>query len=785
MSAEELNARDMAIEEQLNFLSKQAAPKELANKPLKIKSDVTREMIEDFKAEQEGSVFHPPSVLPVLETFKPIAVPDKERVDEDKQALLSKIADYEFQIKLNLDSIPRIKNEYNENMIKLQTDLINFRTKAMRNARTAGSNAPELVREVEGIINDIQVTKQQLTEEFEREMADIDRKIAEIEAFKRVVETRLNYLDKSLSVSDELRQQNAGEKARVERVNRQAVKTFEDEINALNKGININQQPGESDADYLTRIENMKGARYGQEVAVQATTFNIKRFKTKMKEILTIPESALEIIIKTLERENMLYEANKKFPLIKAGIEKTYGLNPRFKADDADELHDFIINTLTKQFSGNEENLVVESQNADLLAKSKTGFIPKKDLLAIYEGMTGKKSFTGSSKLLAEEIIALRAKVIPPQDQAKLDIVARRQREAQDFLSRIGKESKEATTSQFGRPSRIPKVSAEIEYVNGKPTRVLTETFKTPEEVRLRYVPSGKDYVRPNLLTRLKEEEQQQRVGLGDIPTEPELKRTAKQARIGFKGFDEDLYASREQLRKKALKGLLAEQRELSRAEEEKEYTRLIEATLKEAAKPKRSQGRPLGSKGKKEVAKSLVEDIITGAIEKSEAKRPFAKGKGVERQFYPKLVPFGAIMISPAQLFYYKLLRVREPTKHSIRGMPDVRVSDDMVHILMKIINGGTPSMTELRALSEDEKAIYDAIIMKAKLHKEMPNTYEQSIASSISKLKKRLELCEGEWNAGNDNTKIKKELNSIIRQLTELKAITEVEGRNYLKQF
>jgi hypothetical protein len=171
---------------------------------------------------------------------------------------------------------------------------------------------------------------------------------------------------------------------------------------------------------------------------------------------------------------------------------------------------------------------------------------------------------------------------------------------------------------------------------------------------------------------------------------------------------------------------------------------------------------------------------------EKKQTKIAFTKkGKGVEREFYPKLVPFGAITISPAQLFYYKLLRVREPTKHSIRGMPDVRVSDDMVHILMKIINGGTPSMTELRALSEDEKAIYDAIIMKAKLHKEMPNTYEDSIASSINKLKKRLELCEGEWVAGNDNTKIKKELNSIIRQLTELKAITELEGRKYLKQF
>jgi hypothetical protein len=98
-----------------------------------------------------------------------------------------------------------------------------------------------------------------------------------------------------------------------------------------------------------------------------------------------------------------------------------------------------------------------------------------------------------------------------------------------------------------------------------------------------------------------------------------------------------------------------------------------------------------------------------------------------------------------------------------------------------MKIINGGTPSMTELKALSENEKSLYDAVITKAKLHKELPNTSTQS----IDKLKKRLELCEGEWNAGNDNALIKKELNSIIRQLTELKAISEVDGRKYLKQF
>ena len=335
----------------------------------------------------------------------------------------------------------------------------------------------------------------------------------------------------------------------------------------------------------------------------------------------------------------------------------------------------------------------------------------------------------------------------------------------QDFLSRIGKESREATTTTFGKPTGVPRVTATF----GPRGEVLTETYKTPEEARLRYDPSGKNYVRPNILTRMKEYEKGRQAGRAEFietPTKAELKKTAKEAKKTFKGFDEDLYAAREQRREKALQDILAPP-----TPDELQFARLREATLREEAKQeKRPVGRP-----KKEIPQVAGQSKIT----------PFAKGKGVEREFYPKLVPFGAIMISPAQLFYYKLLRVRDGTKHSIRGMPDVRVSEDMVHILMKIINGSTPSMTELKALSEDEKTIYDAIIMKAKLHKEMPNTYEQSIQSSINKLKKRLELCEGEWNAGNNNTLIKKELNSIIRQLTELKAISEVDGRKYLKQF
>ena len=141
MSAEKLNARDLAIEEQLNFISKQSAPKELANKPLKIKSDITREMIEDFKAEQEGSVFHPPSILPVLETFKPVDVPEKERIDADKEVYLKRIADYDREIDSRVKVIPEVKQKYNEYMQQLQADSLK--------ARTQGSNAPQLLKQIE------------------------------------------------------------------------------------------------------------------------------------------------------------------------------------------------------------------------------------------------------------------------------------------------------------------------------------------------------------------------------------------------------------------------------------------------------------------------------------------------------------------------------------------------------------------------------------------------------------------------------------------------------------
>jgi len=177
-------------------------------------------------------------------------------------------------------------------------------------------------------------------------------------------------------------------------------------------------------------------------------------------------------------------------------------------------------------------------------------------------------------------------------------------------------------------------------------------------------------------------------------------------------------------------------------------------------------------NRSKAEIAQAEAEKEAR-RIAKAEAKTK--KGKGFE-----KLIDFGAIKISPSQLRLYDILRVREPSKHSITGLPDMRVSKDMVFILSKIMNGQSPSATELKALSPKEQTIYDAVIFKAKLHTHVPHNADVS----ISELKRRLILLEGEVEAGNTNKEIKKELNHVIRQLVELKAISLNNARNYLKQ-
>ena len=66
----------------------------------------------------------------------------------------------------------------------------------------------------------------------------------------------------------------------------------------------------------------------------------------------------------------------------------------------------------------------------------------------------------------------------------------------------------------------------------------------------------------------------------------------------------------------------------------------------------------------------------------------PPISGVGVKE--YPKLVQFGKIYISADELYYKNILKIRNYKKHAIVGIPNVKVSEDLATILLKIIDGG-----------------------------------------------------------------------------------------------
>jgi hypothetical protein len=97
-----------------------------------------------------------------------------------------------------------------------------------------------------------------------------------------------------------------------------------------------------------------------------------------------------------------------------------------------------------------------------------------------------------------------------------------------------------------------------------------------------------------------------------------------------------------------------------------------------------------------------------------------------------------------------------------------------------MNLIQNIPPTHNEINSLSTNEKMLYDRLIFLSGLHRSTYNNKEET----IKKLKDRMNILEGEINAGNNNTKIKKELHQIIYTLYNFKKINHKDMKEYLQQ-
>jgi hypothetical protein len=152
--------------------------------------------------------------------------------------------------------------------------------------------------------------------------------------------------------------------------------------------------------------------------------------------------------------------------------------------------------------------------------------------------------------------------------------------------------------------------------------------------------------------------------------------------------------------------------------------------------------------------------------------------GRGISSR-YPKRVQFGLIEISPHKLFYENILKVTRKGKH-LTGFPNVKVSNDFVSFMFKVLDGAQPTLRDVNKLSVGEKEIFDAVVFTAGLQKKVEST-----GSGVKQsLKDRLALIEGEVEAGNTNDDLIKEARKILQHLARMKIIGHRAAAGHLKQ-
>jgi hypothetical protein len=132
-------------------------------------------------------------------------------------------------------------------------------------------------------------------------------------------------------------------------------------------------------------------------------------------------------------------------------------------------------------------------------------------------------------------------------------------------------------------------------------------------------------------------------------------------------------------------------------------------------------------------------------------------------------------------KLFHKNLLSLQNKKGLKLAGFPNKNVSDEFVKVVMKLSKGHKLVPEDLTYLKIGEKELLDNLLHVSGLHKTI---ITGSGSHSLEKVKKELEIVEGEIEAGNNNPIIKKKLYDVLFKLVHFGALTESQARKHYKQ-
>ena len=159
-------------------------------------------------------------------------------------------------------------------------------------------------------------------------ITDLGTKLKEANRNIIMTQTTLRNLQKELEQIEENIKDNEKEVINANVHNKQVAKKYEEMFNEQNKNLyTVNQQPNESELDYVRRIKDLDTKIYDPALYQnRAAEENSKELMNNLKQV-TNDDAKISEIIKIIADPKAIFDINKYWPKFKDTILKIYGPN--------------------------------------------------------------------------------------------------------------------------------------------------------------------------------------------------------------------------------------------------------------------------------------------------------------------------------------------------------------------------------------------------------------------------------------------------------------------------
>jgi chromosome segregation ATPase len=297
----ETNIADYNYLAKLEQISNQA--RSIRGKDLTLKRPVTEEMVKEYQKQfntpvvvQEKDEFgNPvekqykyikPSMTDTLEEYKPVE-PELDDFDidyiknqteqlvkyiNDKSPLISEFEEY---VNSGINENKNLINEIDEEIAQLREEynsiIVEPYAKKKSKKHTQKDKLMNKINKLTTDINQLETENKDLPNDLNLEKSMIED-----------VNNRIKHNSETLREDEIAKELNQSEKKRIERLNKEKIRNYQEQLNMLNRrAFNMTQDPGETEEKYLKRLEDIASTPYIDEDYNQAIIHNIQNIQEK------------------------------------------------------------------------------------------------------------------------------------------------------------------------------------------------------------------------------------------------------------------------------------------------------------------------------------------------------------------------------------------------------------------------------------------------------------------------------------------------------------------------